>query len=567
LGAANTINSRTIASYELFRFDNLLWFYERGLSSGSGTYETQPLTYNGNTFDNVVLRIEDLATLNINTTNSDRNPFKFFIKVAATSAIIRLQDASGRLWDYTAPVGDWTLLSPTWSSFVWSTTNGYAQGGIQPDTNANILSVQISVTSGSFVYLWWVGKTAPEAFLSPSLIYRGGITDKGVTSRTLYAGDILVNNSPTDTLLNTPGTTPFSRRVTSGSPGEIIGLPHSGYQNPWIWKQWAETTRLNNTISFLEASKTNYGSSIGETGPFTPFYNWSDPTNQLSGTVNAFRFVSNDALSTSGQYQVQVLLYLAKTWYDEKGNQRLKNLVMGWLQWADQIYATRSGSLPPISFPSTGIAIAGHNPGVQAMIGEVALWANLSGGDPGITFRWINRSLDYLDSQFVIPGSLMSGSWSLNQTTFTTGLKQYYSWWHGAILSFYSLLLSNKASITYPPCSEPLEIAPSTPIPDSCCGSPVSKCGVYLTWNEYEPNYKPSSAPIQNCRIDIHLGIGQESDDSDIRLFFGNSSTSWFEFRSNPLFMVAFKLKISLYCSDVKIIPFLAFMLKAALNF
>ena len=213
------------------------------------------------------------------------------------------------------------------------------------------------------------------------------------------------------------------------------------------------------------------------------------------------------------------LLYAAKAWYEDKSNTRLKNLVMGWLQWADQVYAPRTGALPPVLFFGNSLAIGGHNPGVQALIGEAALWANLSGGDPAITFRWIKRTLDYLQTQFVIPGNPMSGSWSLNQSTFAGTLKEYYSWWHGACIQFYSNLAANKALITYPPCSEPLSITVTSPPPTVCCGGTIVTSGIGSLLN----GSTPKASTFSFNRMDML--INQES--SGVSIAIPKSLSQW----------------------------------------
>lgn len=543
LGAANLINVKTINSRNLYKWDNVLWNIERGLTSGTGTYESQSINYNGLTSDNVVLRLNETATLNVDLAYSSRTPFNFFIKVENNSSIIRLQDGSGRWWDFVTSVNDWSLLNLTWGVFNWSPINGISQGSITPDANANIQTVQIIVTSGSVVYLWWVNKITPEALPMPNIIYRSGVRFRPLINKTLAAGNILVNNSPSDVLYKTPGLVPFSRTVESGNlTDSVIGLPHISYQDPYTLQIWADNEKLNNILDFLENSKNNYGKVLGESGPFTPAYNWSDAQNKINlEDINTFIFNTNDFLATSGEYQAETLLRLAKSWFLKKSDSRLKELVMGWLQWADQKYTSRAGLIPPINFASDNLAAGGDNPGVQALIGESALLANLSGGDPAITFRNIKRTLDYLETQFVIPGSPMSGSWSASQASYSINLKRYYSWWHGACIRFYCNLLKYKNFITYPSCSEPLSIITTQPIPNNCCNTPKNSepCGVGLwldIFNDVDEPFTttvPKSTAINSCRL--NLLIDQVS--SSMVIGIPKNTTQWLTITSGRHFV------------------------------
>lgn len=472
----NIVYTRSVNSYEFMNYTQLAWTAERGLSNEAANYTTQSITYQTNTFDNVVLELTSSASLNLNSSNSSKTPFKFFIKVNNGPIVIRLRDASNRLWDYSVNTMDWGLLEPTWTNFSWSSANGTTQGSIRPNSTENILEVRFLVGSGNVVYIWWVGASLPIRLNNPSIIYRAGVRFSNTLDKTLYVGDVKVNNSPSDVFYKTPGVIPFSRTIENGIILNILnGLPNIGYQNLWVWQQFNLTEHFNNVVDFSEASKNYYASTIGESGPFTPNFNWSDTLNPINEEdSDSFTFLTTDNFYTSGEYQVHFVLYASKAWYELKSNLKLKNIVMNWLQWLDQIYTPRVGDLPPINYPNNSFAIAGNNPGIQAVIGEIALWANLSGGDPAITFRAIKRTLDYLQQEYILPGEAMSGSWGFSQPSFSGSLKQYYSWWHSACIRFYSTLLNKKPSIVYPPCSEPLSIFVSEPPPTICCNIPPS---------------------------------------------------------------------------------------------
>ena len=469
LGIGTTINSRTFASHELFRWEAMTWYYGIGLISGIGNYEENSITYNGQTFNNVVLRLDNAAQLNINVNSN--NPFKIFCRVVTSPATLRLKDSNGYYWDYTLAIAGWNTVSPTWEQFIWSPINPVTQSGRTPSQSGNIQELHI-LTTGN-IYIWWIGINPPQSLVLPTVAYRAGVRDRASGSRNLYVGDVYPNNTPTNQLNYTPGTVPFARNITTGVVGNLTGLPYAAYQNTWGLVKWEQHTRLSNVLSFLRASQLAYTTAIIDTGPFAPVYTWNDINNSSTGgTLNTFGFNGFDNFELSGQYQAQVGLWLARAWYEDPSNSELRSLAMSWINWLDQVFATREADLPPNEFPSNQTAIAGGNPGVQALIGEAALWCNLAGGDTGITFRWIYRSLTYLNYQFVDTGS-MSGSWAQDQPTFASTLKSYYSWWHGACINFLSLLAIYKESITYPPCSESLTIVTSEPIPEICCNSPI----------------------------------------------------------------------------------------------
>lgn len=469
LGTGLSVNSRTFASHELFRWENMTWYYGIGLVSGTANYEENSITYNGQTFNNVVLRLGAAAQLNINVNSN--NPFRIFCRVVTSAATYRLRDANGFYWDYTLPVANWSTVSPTWDQFIWSPINPFTQSGRTPSQSGNIQELHI-LTSGN-IYIWWIGINPPESLILPTVVYRSGVRDRASVSRNLYVGDVYPNNTPTDQLSYTLGVVPFARNITTGVVGNLTGLPYAAYQNAWGLVKWEQSTRLSNVLSFLRASQLAYATAIADIGPFSPVYTWNDINNSSTGgTLNTFGFNGFDNFESSGQYQAQVGVWLARAWYEEPSNSELRSLAMSWINWLDQVFATREANLPPNAFPSNQTAIAGGNPGVQALIGEAALWCNLAGGDAGVTFRWIYRSLTYLNSQFIDTGG-MYGSWAQDQPTFASTLKSYYAWWHGSCINFLSLLGIHKESITYPPCSESLTIATSEPIPEVCCNAPI----------------------------------------------------------------------------------------------
>ena len=490
--------TESINSKQLFRWDNMVWYCGVNLAFGTPQYEKSLIDYNSIEADRVVLTLTSDARFNLSS--SSRTPFKIFCKVFDAPATLRLRDASGFYWDRELPVSDWTLISPNWSEFVWSPINPVIQQGRSPDQSANIQ--ELYILTNNKIQIWWIGSNPPETLSLPTTIYRAGVRDRGSGDRSLYVGDIYPTNTPSDTLNYTPGVVPFARNIINGSVGNLTGLPYSAYQNVWGLVKWAEESRLNNVIQFIKDAQVAYTSSVGDVGPFAPVYTWNDPNNASTGdTINTFGFNGFDNFEQSGEYQAQLGLWLARAWYENRSNSDLRTLAMSWLNWLDQVYGTRQDTLPPNSFPSNSIATAGNNPGVQALIGEAALWCNLSGGDPATTFRWIYRSLTYLNSQFVGAGNPMSGSWSNSQLAFDATLKQYYSLWHGAAINFLSLLEQHKPEITYPSCSEPLAITVSVPFTEVCCGGTINnkfwKCsngecvytlidGIYATKEECE---------------------------------------------------------------------------------
>jgi hypothetical protein len=469
--------TESINSKQLFRWDNMVWYCGVNLAFGTPQYEKSLIDYNSIEADRVVLTLTSDARFNLSS--SSRTPFKIFCKVFDAPATLRLRDASGFYWDRELPVSDWTLISPNWSEFVWSPINPVIQQGRSPDQSANIQ--ELYILTNNKIQIWWIGSNPPEPLSLPTTIYRAGVRDSGSGDRSLYVGDIYPTNTPSDTLNYTPGVVPFARNIINGSVGNLTGLPYSAYQNVWGLVKWAEESRLNNVIQFIKDAQVAYTSSVGDVGPFAPVYTWNDPNNASTGdTINTFGFNGFDNFEQSGEYQAQLGLWLARAWYENRSNSDLRTLAMSWLNWLDQVYGTRQDTLPPNTFPSNSIATAGNNPGVQALIGEAALWCNLSGGDPATTFRWIYRSLTYLNSQFVGAGNPMSGSWSNSQPVFDTTLKQYYSWWHGAAINFLSLLEQHKPEITYPSCSEPLNTIVSEPFAEVCCGGITLICPTWI---------------------------------------------------------------------------------------
>lgn len=320
---------------------------------------------------------------------------------------------------------------------------------------------------------------------------------------------------------------PVLRTIANGTPGSTIGEKYSGLQNLYGLLD-VNLTQLVAAAQNLNKAQLAYGASTTQYGPFAHY---------LNGTT--WDFGGFDALSNSGWYQAQVGLWAAKALYEANTKfEDLRGVVMDWFTWVDSTWATQEPDFPPIRFNEDVKAFPGQDPGVQALIGEAALWANLAGEDPGITFRLILRSLKYLKSQFITdPSNLMFGSWSDDQQLYIGGpLRDYESRFHSSSIRFLSELLIQKENLIYPPCSEALEIPFGEPVDQACCGSPDIGCGLFITYSLDEPGYiSTNPTPTRLCRMESHFEIFGYGD---LRWYIAESNKMWIEFDSDEILEV-----------------------------
>ena len=167
---------------------------------------------------------------------------------------------------------------------------------------------------------------------------------------------------------------------------------------------------------------------------------------------NQFTWLNYDPRNTEFLYYARTIESVARYLMIDKTNQNANIIVASFLNTINNLYVSTSSIQPPTDITTTGLNINYHNPGCAAIIGRIALWANLAGLDSTLTLELITNSFDYIESQFVNTGN-MNGSWSNNQNNVTisgNSYKEYFNNYHSECILFLSELFANRNLLKYP---------------------------------------------------------------------------------------------------------------------
>jgi hypothetical protein len=152
-------------------------------------------------------------------------------------------------------------------------------------------------------------------------------------------------------------------------------------------------------------------------------FSWGywDASDYLANGLNQFGWAGADPNTSWGQYGYRPLEATAKTWYKNPRNTKAREIVMRFLSMMDSHYIRNNTNMPFTDFkPAAPPFVGYHDPAASALIGRAAIYANLAGGSPAVTYRVLTRTYRHLKSQYVSSGT-MAGTWSAGQPTFSSG--------------------------------------------------------------------------------------------------------------------------------------------------
>ena len=469
LNSSGDITTRIFQPEELIRWsgDYLTWFAAIAedpiYTYGSATtfLEFQSITYNGVTFDALCARIDlnnsgDGAGLVFSGLGARISaPPKLYIKVLNHDTDLKIVDGDDDPWTYELDADpDFQLIQPSWDEM----SSTVAQN---PNETDALESIEFVYKDGpATIYLWFASPgDEPEQLDIPIFTYKAVLTSRDRNAHTLWVGDWRPIGNTLDQLQYNPGVVPFTVNVLNGIISDWRGIPYAGYQSPWMWFKWGYPNRQAQVEEFLLDAQAAYSTQVpGELfGPFAPVFSWAywDNGDFLANGLNQFGWNGPDPNTAWAPYAYRALEASAHTWYLESTNINLQQIVMQFLSYLDDRYIANRDDDPITDFPPNEIGEVNYKePHAAALIGRTALYANLAGGDPAITFRVLRNCIDFLRSQYISTGTML-GSFASGQPVYTVGstnYKEYFVFWHAEIIEFLALLIRHKENITYPPC-------------------------------------------------------------------------------------------------------------------
>lgn len=370
---------------------------------------------------------------------------------------IKLSDSQNKdfFCDLADTGGNWQYFKPSFSQF---TGTGNPVGTL---TNIQI----VAKSNESSTKIWYVGEPAEP--LPPGLVYKASVVSRTKTPHTFWVGDFKPLNNSLETLLYNPGVVSFTVNTIETAPGSGIrvkdswgGPPYTGYQDPYHWYVWGETSRANQVVTFIKDAQAAYTrqSAARLRGLVAPVFLWAywdsaDFRIYGNGQVNVFVFSGPDPNTRWGPYTYRAMEALARYLLVNPNDQTARGILTAFFRFILNFYKA-SGSnraitdIPPTVNPQVNY----REPHASALICRAALYANCAGLEPAITYELIQRTLQDMDEQFISTGA-MSGSWSGGQPTFNYANVTYSEWftfWFAEVTITLSQLLLLQNSINDP---------------------------------------------------------------------------------------------------------------------
>ena len=477
LNASGAPTNRTFNAGEfiLWSGDYLTWFYAiaedpiytydglDGTATAGKAYET--FTYNGITAPWVV----GTLTLNgdggfaggglvwLNLGAFVNAPPKLWIKHSGAEIFYKVIDGDGDdfYFDISDTGGNWVVIQPTWDQMYQINDD---KNPNRTDSLQSIEFVAKGVNGSSTTSIWFATPNEfPRQLDLPVFTYKAVATSRQRSAHTVWVGDFRPIGNTLDELLYNPGVVPFTVNLLNGAISDWRGIPYSGYQSPYMWQIWGYPARQQQVENFLLAAQAGWSNAVpGENhGPYAPVFSWSywDNGDFLANGLNQFGWNGPDPNTQWAPYSYRVLEASAHAWVNDSSNLKLSQIVMQFLRYLDDDFISRNSIAPITDFPENAEGQANYSePHSSALIGRAALYANLAGGDPAVTFRLIKICYDYCVSQYIDSG-VMLGSFAAGQPDYIEGgttYKEYFIFWHGEIIEFFALIKKHKQDFNYP---------------------------------------------------------------------------------------------------------------------
>lgn len=469
-----------IAESPVFTFNFSVWSYEESLI---------------NSVSRLVIKIENpnltsgFGLVNAKFTNKLPN---IVYKISGLGRF-RFKDSSNNFYylDVSDTGGAWLTFSGSWSS-TFNVSDRLCTELVFENAQVN-----------STVWLYVVGEEG-EILPVPSTSYKAAVVTKGRQAHILWVGDFKPENNSLEKLAYTPGSIPFTINTLNGFLQGFRGKQwYLAYQSAYSLAKWGYKNYAKNVVKLISDGQDSYAlqSNTNLKGllhqVFLPYDVENIPyldklkifQNVLSFPIpfifdfpqevateaykfNEFSWKGLDPNTRWGAYCFRAYEDLSRYYLENQGDIKARKVLETYINFAYTYYTDNPTLQITDIVPKTEPEANYPEPHMAAIEGLTFIYANLAGIQLTKTWELIQNRFNYIDSKFVNTGT-MSGSWSLGQPEFTHNgqtYKEWFTFWQGKIIEFYSVCLLKKDFITKGSISN-LPIYP--PLVNPRCSSPA----------------------------------------------------------------------------------------------
>jgi phage-related protein len=454
-------------------FPNPIYTYQGGGGTATKDRVHQDIEFGGKTLNSVVVWRSVLTKgvgfagmgYVISEGKQIRKPPRLFFRVQGGDVEFAVIDGSGN--KFTTVVEDtngWVKRSFKWADLESADNE-------DPDTDNPIQNIQFEIISGSAtIYTYWIAedeRKEPEILTAPVRTHKGAIVSRlPDQSYTFWVGDFRPLNSGSDQLELNPGVPAFTANIIGNSIDAYRGggCPLvGGYTSLYHLLIWGTSEEIENATTALERSQAEYTRRAGFVGPFAPYLirNYWD-SNDFANKYGAGTWIE-DGIDPNGGwcgYFARTVEWTARAAYTSPRNTRFRAIAEKSVGFIDRHFLQFNTNRVPTYFSLTGYpSTTYHEPHCCALVMTGAIWLNLLGVSPSVTYRVIYRCYQYITSQYQSTGP-MQGSWSKNQPNFVAAdgitRQEYFTFWHQEIVNALSTLHEYRDRLILPPCSSSL---------------------------------------------------------------------------------------------------------------
>ena len=386
---------------------------------------------------------------------------------------VRFKDSTNTFWYVNlVATGKYSTFSGSWQSLF-------------NVADRDITEIVFENTSDTtcVLKLFIVGEL-PDTLPVPCTIYKASVVCKLQTNYSWWIGDFKPNNNSLDKLPYTPGSIGFTLN-TLNNVIQSFGRSqfYMAYQSPYSLSRWGFKEYAKNVVKLFNDSQESYiNQSINRINgllhqvflPYDveniPFLDRTQVVKSVLGTgvpflfnryveyqtdtyeFNKFSWKGLDPNTQWSPYCFRAMEDLARYYYENTNDSLARKILTNFVKFIDKWNIDNNNSAITNIIPNNDPQALYFEPHLKAIEGLIMLYCNISGLETEITWKGIKNAFDYIDNQFVATGN-MTGCWCKNQPTFTSGGQQYqefFSFWQGKIIEFYSLCLINQNKIIQP---------------------------------------------------------------------------------------------------------------------
>lgn len=385
-------------------------------------------------------------------------PPKIVYKLSGASVRLIFTDANDiKFFTVIEPTGTWVEYTAGWNNLT-----PVSVPGAIPNSTGQLRGIEfeaISNTVTATLDVYYVNDNPPIRLDLPQNIFKGSLVSRLDAAHTLFCGDFRPINNPLDELMYSPGVVPFTVNTVDSIIEGFRGTPYAGYQSPTVWTQYGLRDRVRQVFQFLADAQDAYAKQQvnNDIGLFAPVFNWAswDSLAVSQDEINQFSWKGIDPNTQWSPYAFRVFADSAKAWWLNPSDLLAQRVVMRCAGFLNNNYYNRNNLMAITDIPEFVEPQVNYpEPHAAALILRGAIYANLAGGNPNITFPLIVHSYRFIKDQYIDDG-LMEGSFAKDQPEFVEGGETYKEWfyfWSAECLESLAELVLYKNQLTLPPC-------------------------------------------------------------------------------------------------------------------